>query len=72
MFTTRDDPESPGRLFALLGGSVKKRTPPTTYSLRHCLQTATGRCGIRKDDEYVAIALLHDAGERRGPSTTAR
>jgi predicted HD phosphohydrolase len=58
--------ELPGRLFALLE-DLKSDTAYNITRYDHCLQTATRALRDGKDDEYVAIALLHDACERLGP-----
>ena len=58
--------ELPGRLFALLE-DLKNDTAYNVTRYDHCLQAATRALLDGKDDEYVAIALLHDACERLGP-----
>jgi predicted HD phosphohydrolase len=58
--------ELPGRLFALLE-DLKSDTAYNITRYDHCLQTATRALRDGKDDEYVAVALLHDACERLGP-----
>ena len=45
-----------------------RATPPTPSPVYdHCLQTATRALRDGKDEEYVAVALLHDACEPLGP-----
>jgi predicted HD phosphohydrolase len=58
--------ELPDRLFALLDDLGKD----TAYNITrrdHCLQAATRALRDGKDEEYVAVALLHDIGETLGP-----
>jgi predicted HD phosphohydrolase len=58
--------ELPARLLGLLDGLGKD----TAYNITrrdHCLQAATRALRDGKDEEYVAVALLHDAGETLGP-----
>jgi hypothetical protein len=58
--------ELPGRLIGLLN-DLKSDTAYNITRYDHCLQTATRALRDGKDDEYVAVALLHDACERLGP-----
>jgi predicted HD phosphohydrolase len=61
--TLRDLPD---RLFELLDGLGRD----TAYNITrrdHCLQAATRALRDGKDEEYVVVALLHDAGEALGP-----
>ncbi len=56
----------PDRLFGLLRDLAKD----TAYDITrydHCLQTATRALRDGKDEDYVAVALLHDACEPLGP-----
>jgi predicted HD phosphohydrolase len=58
--------ELPDRLLALLSGLGRD----TAYNITrrdHCLQAATRALRDGKDEEYVAVALLHDVGETLGP-----
>jgi len=58
--------ELPGRLLGLLD----QLGADTAYNITrrdHCLQTATRALRDGKDEEYVAVALLHDIGESLGP-----
>ncbi|WP_018405953.1 HD domain-containing protein [Methylocystis rosea] len=58
--------ELPDRLFGLLGDLGKD----TAYNITrrdHCLQSATRALRDGKDEEYVVVALLHDACETLGP-----
>jgi predicted HD phosphohydrolase len=58
--------ELPGRLLGLLD----QLGADTAYNItrrEHCLQTATRALRDGKDEEYVAVALLHDIGESLGP-----
>jgi predicted HD phosphohydrolase len=57
----------PDRLFTML----RELSQDTAYNITrydHCLQTATRALRDNKDDEYVAVALLHDVCEPLGPS----
>jgi predicted HD phosphohydrolase len=56
----------PDRLFGLL----RELSKDTAYNISrydHCLQTATRALHDGKDEEYVVVALLHDACEPLGP-----
>ncbi len=56
----------PDRLF----GMLRDLAHDTAYNISrydHCLQTATRALRDGKDEEYVAVALLHDACEPLGP-----
>ncbi len=56
----------PDRLLGLL----RELQSDTAYNISrydHCLQTATRALRDGKDEEYVAVALLHDACESLGP-----
>ena len=58
--------ELPDRLFGLLDALGRD----TAYNITrrdHCLQAATRALRDGKDEEYVAVALLHDVGEGLGP-----
>jgi predicted HD phosphohydrolase len=58
--------ELPDCLFGLLAGLGND----TAYNITrrdHCLQAATRALRDSKDEEYVAVALLHDVGESLGP-----
>jgi len=61
--TLRDLPD---RLFAMLRELASDTAYPITR-YDHCLQTATRALRDGKDEEYVAVALLHDACEPLGP-----
>ena len=54
------------RLFGLLG-DLRKDTAYNITRYDHCLQTATRALRDGKDEEYVVVALLHDACEPVGP-----
>src|ERR1700677_1108153 len=56
----------PDRLFAMLG-ELKRDTAYNITRYDHCLQAATRALRDNKDDEYVAVALLHDVCEQLGP-----
>jgi predicted HD phosphohydrolase len=56
----------PGRLFALLD-SLGHDTAYNITRRDHCLQAATRALRDGKDEEYVAVALLHDVREGLGP-----
>jgi predicted HD phosphohydrolase len=61
--TLRDLPD---RLFGLLRDLAKD----TAYNItryEHCLQAATRALRDQRDEEYVAVALLHDICEPLGP-----
>ncbi|HEY1378061.1 MAG TPA: hypothetical protein VGF55_14770 [Gemmataceae bacterium] len=61
--TLRDLPD---RLLGLLDGLGRD----TAYNITrrdHCLQAAIRALRDGKDEEYVAVALLHDVGETLGP-----
>jgi predicted HD phosphohydrolase len=56
----------PERLFAML----RDLSRDTAYNITrydHCLQAATRALRDNKDEEYVAVALLHDVCEPLGP-----
>ena len=56
----------PDRLLGMLGDLASD----TAYNITrydHCLQTATRALRDGKDEEYVAVALLHDVTEPLGP-----
>jgi predicted HD phosphohydrolase len=56
----------PDRLFAML----RELQGDTAYNITrydHCLQAATRALRDGRDDEYVAVALLHDVAEALGP-----
>lgn len=61
--TLRDLPD---RLFGLLE-DLKMDTAYNITRYDHCLQTATRALNDGRDDEYVAVALLHDVCEPLGP-----
>jgi predicted HD phosphohydrolase len=56
----------PERLFAMLG-ELKQDTAYNITRYDHCLQAATRALRDNKDEEYVAVALLHDVCEPLGP-----
>ena len=56
----------PDRLFAMLG-ELRQDTAYNITRYDHCLQAATRALRDNKDDEYVAVALLHDVCEPLGP-----
>ena len=58
--------ELPDRLFELLD-SLGSDTAYNITRRDHCLQAATRALRDGKDEEYVAVALLHDVGEGLGP-----
>ena len=56
----------PDQLFAML----RELSQDTAYNITrydHCLQAATRALRDNKDEEYVAVALLHDVCEPLGP-----
>jgi predicted HD phosphohydrolase len=56
----------PGRLFGMLHDLAND----TAYNItryEHCLQSATRAMKDGKDEEYIAVALLHDICEPLGP-----
>jgi len=56
----------PDRLLSML----RELSQDTAYNITrydHCLQAATRALRDNKDDEYVAVALLHDVCEPLGP-----
>ena len=58
--------ELPGRLLTML----RELQNDTAYNITrydHCLQAATRALRDGRDDEYVAVTLLHDACETLGP-----
>ena len=61
----------PDRLFAMLG-DLKQDTAYNITRYDHCLQAATRALRDNRDDEYVAVALLHDVASRLARSTTAK
>lgn len=56
----------PDRLLAMLK-DISRNTAYNISRYDHSLQTATRALRDGKDEEYVVVALLHDAGEALGP-----
>jgi predicted HD phosphohydrolase len=56
----------PDRLLAMLK-DISRNTAYNISRYDHSLQTATRAIRDGKDEEYVVVALLHDAGEALGP-----